>query len=575
MKLFRCGFAVAGLAFFLFSCGSAPKPDSSGEPYTASPDDAVSIALSPKREVSFFVGIPDEAVSAIENGSPASIRQAYGLLRKDASLYSDNEKILLDIGYYLMAILWPSENSGLERFDVSSANSYLGAIDSARQGIYDESTGNTDFLSTVLPSLVLVTSSSRSDYYELSAAALDKALAMKSGSVLANYLRGVLCRRQQDFSSALAYFKSAYDGSPDTIEIIYALADCNYSNKNYASSLELSRKLLDTNPAYTPALKLCAESSFASGDLDASEQYVARVLQQEPENAYYVLFRAKILMEKGDYIRAASLLDVYARTDSENREYLVLRAKVQKDWNRNMTAASATIEKALSLYPDDTEIVLAAASLASETGAKINGKTAGELAQTVLEKDADNVEAMKIQVDELVAEKRWNEAYIASGKLQSMRNASADSLYTHIDICLAAGKMDEAWSLSSSLYSKNPKDENVLQNYIKVLVAAGRRTEAASVISQSMQGASSRMRSFLYYERSFLQTSQDAALVDLRSSLTANPRNKDSLFRLYQIYYDRKEYRKAQYYLKQVVSLAPSDTSLLSLNSELETLLSK
>ena len=83
------------------------------------------------------------------------------------------------------------------------------------------------------------------------------------------------------------------------------------------------------------------------------------------------------------------------------------------------------------------------------------------------------------------------------------------------------------------------------------------------------------MKSFLYYERSFLASSEDAVLVDLRSSLTANPRNRDALFRLYKIYYNKKEYRKAQYYLKQVVALSPNDDSLLKLNSELETLLGR
>ena len=83
------------------------------------------------------------------------------------------------------------------------------------------------------------------------------------------------------------------------------------------------------------------------------------------------------------------------------------------------------------------------------------------------------------------------------------------------------------------------------------------------------------MKSCLYYEKSFLEGSEEAVLVDLRSSLTANPRNKDALFRLYQIYYNKKEWRKAQYYLKQVVALSPSDDSLIKLNSELETLLSK
>ena len=114
-----------------------------------------------------------------------------------------------------------------------------------------------------------------------------------------------------------------------------------------------------------------------------------------------------------------------------------------------------------------------------------------------------------------------------------------------------------------------------MQNYIKVLVATDRRSEASQLIEQNLSGASSKMKSFFYYERSFLQKNENAVMVDLRSSLTANPRNKDALFRLYQIYFNKKEYRKAQYYLKQVVAISPADESLLLLNAELETLLSK
>ena len=82
-----------------------------------------------------------------------------------------------------------------------------------------------------------------------------------------------------------------------------------------------------------------------------------------------------------------------------------------------------------------------------------------------------------------------------------------------------------------------------------------------------------RMKSFLYYERSFLRTSEDQVLADLRSSLTANPRNKDSLYRLYRIYYGKKDWRRAQYYLKQVVALDPSNATYVRQNSELDGLL--
>ena len=62
-------------------------------------------------------------------------------------------------------------------------------------------------------------------------------------------------------------------------------------------------------------------------------------------------------------------------------------------------------------------------------------------------------------------------------------------------------------------------------------------------------------------------------LADLRSSLTANPRNKDSLYRLYRIYYGKKDWRRAQYYLKQVVAIDPANPDYLSRNAELDKLL--
>lgn len=83
------------------------------------------------------------------------------------------------------------------------------------------------------------------------------------------------------------------------------------------------------------------------------------------------------------------------------------------------------------------------------------------------------------------------------------------------------------------------------------------------------------MKSFLYYQRSFFGATEDEILGDLRSSLTANPRNRDALFRLYKIYYAKKDWRRAQYYLKQVVALDPLNTEVLRLNSELNSLLGK
>ena len=541
--------------------------------------DAVRLSLPPKRNTTYLSSVNENALSAVENGSPESLRLAATLLRKDAESYSEPEKVLLNVVKSLAQIVWPSQTFTIEAPAFTEANPYTGAIESARHGVYDTSTGNVDFLTMVLPSLVLLTSDSRNDYYNQSRDDLESALKTNSDSVLGNYLLGTLYKRQKLYAEAIPYFSSAYSKAADCPEVAYALAECHFYSGNTKEADSLAKEILQHSMQYRPALKLCAETSFALGNLSESEQYVARVLQQEPENAYYVLFRAKILIRNGDYIRAASLLDVYARTNDTDKEYLLLRLKIQKDWNRNLTAAAATVEKAFSLYPDDLEILSAAAELSSDTGAKINGMDAGQIAELILTADSENFNALKIQIEDSIRKSDWNTAYSTSAKLLSLQNIPSETresaVFTHITICLSSGKTEEAWQLASNLYEQNPQDETVLQSYLKVLIATNRKAEASALIAQLLPTATSRMRSSLYYERSFLAATEEDTLADLRSSLTAYPRNADALFRLYTIYFNKREYRKAQYYLKQVVSLTPNDEKLLQLNKELESLLSR
>lgn len=581
MKKTFCGIStVSFVLFFLFSCGSAPKSsevNSIGHIESSYIDKAESVPLPipPKKDRSFFSSIPAAAMLALENGSPESLRFAYSSVRKEINSYSEVDKVFFNVIKAISQIVWPSELFFFDCPEADSANSYIGAIESARHGIYDMSTGNSDFLNLVLPSLVLLTSTSRDDYYDISKTSLEAALKLNENSVLVNYLLGVLLRRQKIYDQSLMFFKKAYEFAPDCLETSYAYAYGEFLSGNISVALELGEKIIYKNPQYMPVLKFCAEAAFTLGDLNKAELYVARVLQQEPDNSYYVLFRAKILVQKGDYIRAASLLDVFARTDTENRDYLFLRAKVQKDWNRNITAALSTIEKAITLYPDDIGIILAAAQIAFETRSSVNGKSANELAAIVLSKDSSNVAALEIQINDLIQSKKWDIAYKSSSDLIKLNDSSNSALFTHISVCLAVGKKEEAWKIVSGLYEKNPNNDEVIQAYIKVLISIGKKDEALNLITQQLPSASSKMKSFFYYEKSFLVSSEDDILVNLRSSLTANPRNKDALFRLYQIYFAKKEYKKAQYYLKQVVALSPADNSLLKLNTELETLLSK
>lgn len=572
----KVAFLVAiSLSFSLFfSCASAPKASESDEVGVSY--EAVKISVPKKNGNQYFSTISQDVMNLVEMGTPESFKAAASMLHKaDIDTYEENEAVLLWVMAEIMNLTWPGENITWEVPKRNVSTPYSGAIDSVKRGIYDYSTGNTDFLTIVMPSLLLLTSSSRTDYFEDSKKALRTAISMRSDSVLANYLMSILLYKQGHNLEALTYVNNAIFQYPNGFNVLFHRGKVYYSCGNYAEALSELEKLLVTDPQNVDVLSVCGECAYRLGNLTKAEEYVLRVLQLQPENLSYLLFRAKILISKQDYVRASSLLDAYAKNDVNAKDYLLLRAEVQSVWNKNKNAAVETIAKALKLYPKDKDVLLFAAKLASESDMTVSGKTALEMVEDVLDQDPNNEEALVINVSELAKRNDFKGAYQLSSRLIKKSNPSRTLIFNHMDICLELGYGEEAWKFAQELYLQDSQDEDVLQSYIKVLVGTNKRSQASQMIAKLLPGASSKMKSFLYYERSFFASNDDEILSDLRASLTANPRNRDALYRLYELYYTRKDWKRAQYYLKQVVALEPSNSSVQHLNAELDTLQGK
>lgn len=521
---------------------------------------------------SYFSSISVETMLDIENGSPSSLRRAASALRKTTVEYTTSEKVLLEVASEIMQMVYPSERVGWETPAYSEANPYIGAIKSAKIGIYDTSTGFMDFLSFVLPSLVITRVDDVSYFFDLSKTDLEKALSLNNTSVLANYLMGTLYKKAGKHTEATPYFLAAKEGAPDCFETLYAYAENLYLLGRVSEANYEIHPLLEKYPANPEVLRIAAQIAFDAKKYNEAEDYILRILQQNPNDLEALLFRTKILVIKKDYIRAASLLDVYSRQDSASKDYLLLRAELQYDWSKNLNATIATIENALRLYPDDKEVQLFAAKICAVTGTKIAGKSAEDYANAVLAVDETNQTALRYAVVGLMEKKDFQKAYELSSKLLKI-GSDDENLFLHVRICLALKKNDEAWNLISPVYRTNSADENVIQTYIITLDETDRDQQALTLINKLLPDASSRLKSFLHYRRSLLQTREEDALSDLRSSLISNPRNTDSLFRLYQIYFSKNDYRKAQYYLKQIVALNPNDEEVRKLNDELLLLL--
>ena len=143
----------------------------------------------------------------------------------------------------------------------------------------------------------------------------------------------------------------------------------------------------------------------------------------------------------------------------------------------------------------------------------------------------------------------------------------------YVQTCISLKKNQEAYDFVKKQLDSNPDDELLQQAYVLAYSKVGNRDQVMKYIEGKLATSSSKMKSYLYYRRSFLQYSEENALADLRSSLISNPRNDDALFRLYEMYYDKKDYRKAQYYLRQVVAINPNDSSVKQLNEALTKLI--
>ena len=582
---------VSLLIVFSISCKSVPEVSTdTNVPEKVSPSVPVNIEISEPTEPQAiqltvptipikpekkgnFPDIDTETLKLIEKGTLSSLKTALSQLRTPDQVYNNQQIILLNVISGIMSIVYPTEKISWPIPPVDFENDYTAALTSAKKGVYDFSTGDSDFLELTLPSLVLLTAPSLKNYYLESETSLKSALKLYPDSFLANYLLALLFYRQNRDVEAMQYFAKAYAIDDSCLTMNQTYANCLIRNNENALADKISKKILQENPDNAEILKVSAISSFNSGDLQSAEQYVIRVLQQEPDNMDFILLRAKILMRKGEYLNVSSLLDVYGRNNGTSKDYLLLRAELQRDWNKNISAASSTIQTALTFYPDDIDVLLMAASIMATSGQKIGQRTLKDVLDTVLQKEPENVLAQELLISEYINSENWNSAYNISSSLINKKKYSQEILLQHIKSCIQMNLSSEARNTLSLLNSLNVEKSVLELAEVQVLISEGKRADASHLIQKAISVYSGKVKSDFYYEKSRISSNEEEKLADLRSSLTANPRNPDALFALYKYYFDKADYRKAQYYLRQVVALNPENSKLTELNAQLDSLI--
>jgi Tfp pilus assembly protein PilF len=179
-----------------------------------------------------------------------------------------------------------------------------------------------------------------------------------------------------------------------------------------------------------------------------------------------------------------------------------------------------------------------------------------------------NVTALALQ--DAVHRQAWKEAQPYLDRLLAERRSPQDILQAY-RVERGLGNRSAALSYAQELYEADPSNEEGNIAYISTLIDLGRRSEAGALLETRLAlPGGGIIKSRYYYLRSRLQTNEDSAMNDLRSSLFEDPRNLNALTAMFEIYHSHKDERRAVYYLKQALALAPDNPRLKRFEAEYE-----
>ncbi|MGP1577217.1 MAG: tetratricopeptide repeat protein [Treponema sp.] len=518
----------------------------------------------------------DPVVAAdLEIGSPAGIRKAINRLYDTTE--GMNKAKLYDIAFAsrIMQLLYPLEPMQWHPVRLHEPNRYLDAISQVEKGVYPTELGTDTFWDAIIPSLILIKGNHIHERSGSIENRLLRAQTLNAASVLPPYLLGLLYEDTQRISEAEAAYRIAWERDsscyPAGIRYVQMLLLRNKAEKAF----EIAVALYARYPASTGMQVLFADTAIATGNYQQAEPVVQTLLQQSSPSHEALFLKVRIHIEKKEYIPALALLDGYAKKNKTEKKYLLLRARILNEWSKNTIEAKRCLEKAEMLYPNALDVLLACAQLCFHNNETINGKAANDFISTLLLQDSENSAALRILIQQDIMQERWEQAFNRAEYVYKLMPSEEHRLL-YIQTGIGIKNWNHAVTAAQEAYTQTEKPSDSLTAlYLEALYGKQDYTTINTVIQKKLAGARSGLKAVLYYYQALLENNREKKLGLLRLSLLSNPRNEKTLYALHEWYYSAKDYRKAQYYLQQVLALNPKNRYYIKQSEKLSGLLAK
>lgn len=554
------------IMFFLLSCKTVRHFDD----YQSN----VSTSLS-------LVRIEDKAsekndlMLEIEKASYNSLINAINKLQNEPASLEGKDKLYLYLALSLLAELYPYNSTFNQIPRYSKKNDYVEGIESIKKGEYLYTSPKNDFFSTIIPVFLILKPNFPEIFKDDALQRIEKAKNYNSISPLPYYLEGIFYEKEYNMQKAYDAFKTAFSLDSSFYPALLKYARLSSILGACDEAIQALKLLPLEYQDKEEVLFLNAFAYIKKKEWEKANPYIERLLSVEISEGEGLFERVKLLLEKEEYMRANSLLNIYITKNKTDKTYLLLKARIARDWNKNDKNALQYLSQAYTYYPKDFEVLLECANICFDANANIQGKGSEDFIAEILAIDKDNVQTIKL----LLKREIKNENYIKAVKIAEdllKRVNTSDTKELLLKAYLGNAQYNEALVVARDLYNSESSPSNeVFSDYLQALYKTNNIFSLNRIINQNLSSSKGEKKSILYYYSAMLVSKNSSTHLSLlRQALLTNPRNEDALFAMYQWYFLSKDYRNAQFYLRQAIGIEGGNNKLyLKLYENLNQLL--
>jgi len=567
LKIPRLTYTLILPALIIISCNSVPEtsPESGSVP--------ASEPVVDTRQITG--GLVDEIRGLVETGRLVSINQALDIIQNRNLNGIEFGRLMNGIITIIVRNVYPDSMLRLPSLDLPPTHNYSRIIREAERGNYTSpGEQSSDFFEYMLPFMVI------NDYSrpEILAKAIDdliKARELRPASVLPSYYLGLIYEHIKQYDNALITYKNTLDLYDDFYPASIGTARVLMQSGEKEEAAAIYSDLIIRYPDNLGVKRQLAIIYYEEQNWSRAGPAVDEILQHEPRNGDFLLMRAHILIEQGNFLQANTPLDTFASINSNDRFYLFLRARVQAEGSRNRDSALNYLRSIIRTNHDDEEALIFAVTLLMESQRPADQNEGRELLKHLQQIAGSSIVVLSLSLHDAVYNENWREAQGFLNRILAVRRTTQDLIDAyHVEHGL--GNNARALSYARELYERDTSNSDYIIIYISALIDNNRTEEASTMLAGRLASSGSgAVISRYYYLRSRIQSNEESALNDLRSSLFEDPRNLDAIIAMFEIYHRRREERRAVYYLRQAMAIAPDNPVVRRYEREYAALLGR